>query len=945
MAEERIDSVIDVTAIRSELDTTEKGIKDLVALIQSVKGTSLNLMGAKSVGEFQALNKELQTYISLTNQAAKATVDQNNATNNQAASTQKSTTAIQQENLSLQGNIELRRRLKTSLESYTASQKEDLALLKAGTITRAEYNKRISESSVKIELYKGRISAINKEISQQTRTEKQLAIERQKNARIEQAANEKQIAILQKSIAQINKQNGAYALLSKQYNEVKLAAQNFNAQLGANNPLTIAATRNALELSNRLKEIDASVGVTNRNVGNYTKGIAGYFGKAFSGLRTLANIIPGLGISGLLLALFSPVINIFRKTDEEADKLKETLKGLVKPMQDINREAVAGTQEALAKVNALSAAVLDQTLSYDKRNAALNQLKEINEGYFGDLTLETAKMGLLKDAVDEYTNAIINAAVIKGFESEIGKVSVELSNQLGLYNKTGKEVDDYTRKIEKFKEENKNILQSGSAEGGAFEEVSFQLSKLELGLSKSKAKLSLYGSGVSQLSSQMGDLKSAIQIAVNESLKFKPLDLKVKKPGSVDKDPFADIRKAQFDAARKDSQRLADFSKEIADDEKEGYRTRLQALEDYLFFKQEVILLNYAEGRAEAKGDSAKLLQIETDRTDAELRLEKDYEKQVEKIRLDNRVKIAEKASAEELAVYDKLYKNLIDKYKAYYDEKKKFQDKEKADEEKLAADKKRLQEQLISELTTLSFTFLTAGIEREKNALQEQIDLLEQKKQKDIEVANQTIANTQDRAAAIAIIEARANAQREQLQQKQRQLDIRKAQFDKAQAIARIVQETAQNVIKYFGTPLAFLAAAIGAAQLAAVVAQPIPRYKDGTDNHKGGLMIVGDGKKSEGITLPDGTVLKSPATDTLMSAPAGTKVHPDYNKMMMQATMTDVPNFKLKSQTDTATPMILSGLKQVEKAVAKIPQPVINVENLLSRKIRRGGGTTTIV
>src|SRR5438477_1220010 len=68
-------------------------------------------------------------------------------------------------------------------------------------------------------------------------------------------------------------------------------------------------------------------------------------------------------------------------------------------------------------------------------------------------------------------------------------------------------------------------------------------------------------------------------------------------------------------------------------------------------------------------------------------------------------------------------------------------------------------------EVKNLAFDLLTASIEREKNDIQGQIDLLDQKKQKDIEVANQTIASATDRAAAITVIEARAQAEREQLE------------------------------------------------------------------------------------------------------------------------------------------------------------------------------------
>lgn len=52
------------------------------------------------------------------------------------------------------------------------------------------------------------------------------------------------------------------------------------------------------------------------------------------------------------------------------------------------------------------------------------------------------------------------------------------------------------------------------------------------------------------------------------------------------------------------------------------------------------------------------------------------------------------------------------------------------------------------------------------------------------------------------------------------------------------------------------------------------VPQYKKGTEGHPGGLAIVGDGKKKELIITPDGQVALSPATDTLVNLPEGTKV-----------------------------------------------------------------------
>lgn len=54
------------------------------------------------------------------------------------------------------------------------------------------------------------------------------------------------------------------------------------------------------------------------------------------------------------------------------------------------------------------------------------------------------------------------------------------------------------------------------------------------------------------------------------------------------------------------------------------------------------------------------------------------------------------------------------------------------------------------------------------------------------------------------------------------------------------------------------------------------VPKYARGTDGHKGGLAVLGDGGGSELYRTPNGQVGLSPARDTLMNLPQGTQVIP---------------------------------------------------------------------
>lgn len=178
---------------------------------------------------------------------------------------------------------------------------------------------------------------------------------------------------------------------------------------------------------------------------------------------------------------------------------------------------------------------------------------------------------------------------------------------------------------------------------------------------------------------------------------------------------------------------------------------------------------------------------------------------------------------------------------------------------------------------------------DKQKNKIQEQMDMLDQRKQKEIEAIAASTASEEEKAAKIAIINARAQAQKEQLEQRQRQIDIQRARAEKAIAIANIIAETAKAVIHQFTTGDTYTAAgraalvgAIGAVQIARVIATPIPKFKVGKtkENKYEGPAWVGDGGKSEMIKRKSGEIEITPNVPTLTYIGKDDLILPDADK-----------------------------------------------------------------
>ena len=139
-------------------------------------------------------------------------------------------------------------------------------------------------------------------------------------------------------------------------------------------------------------------------------------------------------LGGAIDALFGKQDSLngeIRSAAESYAKYNEQLKTTI----SIQSNAAGSTQGEISRVQALAAIVNDTTATYLQRNNALQELAKINKTYFGNLDLESVKLGTLTKAVDAYTKATIQSAVTKGFETEIGAVNVELNKQENLLRK------------------------------------------------------------------------------------------------------------------------------------------------------------------------------------------------------------------------------------------------------------------------------------------------------------------------------------------------------------------------------------------------------------------------------------------------------------------------------------------------------------------------------
>lgn len=143
--------------------------------------------------------------------------------------------------------------------------------------------------------------------------------------------------------------------------------------------------------------------------------------------------------------------------------------------------------------------------------------------------------------------------------------------------------------------------------------------------------------------------------------------------------------------------------------------------------------------------------------------------------------------------------------------------------------------------------------------------------------LAEKDIITKEEAEARKRAAEEQTATKNKELEKEKAALQTKQAKFQKAIDIANVIAATAVAVAKSLPNYiLAALVAATGAIQLATIIAQPIPKYAKGTDNHPGGLAVVGDGGKHEAI-LSNGRVYITPNVPTLLDIPRSAQVLPD--------------------------------------------------------------------
>ena len=251
-------------------------------------------------------------------------------------------------------------------------------------------------------------------------------------------------------------------------------------------------------------------------------------------LKALGSSLVGGGGLGLAVGVVSSLLVVFgdklfgsskkaKEANEEYERLNKVIKEVSRSAAEVSAAGAASTVDERARVSILANAVRDQTKSYNERNNALNQLKEINKNYFGDLTLETASLATLTARVDEYSKALISAAIVKEFSSDIAKTAVEASKAGQKYNQLSDDVETLNNKLRSTVKFQTESISAGSGNTVRVQSQTKEYTKLALQLDEANNALFEQGQILSKLDEISTAARSGLSKAIEDGLKLKPL--------------------------------------------------------------------------------------------------------------------------------------------------------------------------------------------------------------------------------------------------------------------------------------------------------------------------------------------------------------------------------------------------------------------------------------
>ena len=561
----------------------------------------------------------------------------------------------------------------------------------------------------------------------------------------------------------------------------------------------------------------------------------------------------------------------------------------------------------------------DYQLAIDNRKKLEGELKD--RGFFTILTSWRRTNNVIKDEIDVATKAAAGKKAISSItESLIEQLdTIDLKENGGTKGNSVKVLTDKEkREQEKALKEKLKIHETYQESELALMDEGLEKELAKIGVAYSKKIAAVKGNSKEEiatrqnLAKEMQEKLDEFTIKYNSDREKKDVEnaLAVVKKGSQEE---LDLklhqlelqREAEIDAAEKTGEDVFLIDDKYAKKKQELYERhasdQVQLIAENAAHEQEIRDAAYVMDTLALKKQLASKEITQQEYAELEYQLKLDYvrkttEAAIDALELELR---NENLSAEDRAkIAEQLQKLKADlsqqEAEAEIDAINKVtKADEKAQKERQRNLKKWLQtaSQVVGTIGDLVSTIYDGQIQK----IEEEQEANDEKYDKDVEriqnLADSGAISEEEAEARKRAAKERTEAKNAELEKQKQEMARKQAIWEKATSVAQAGIATALAITEALpNIPLSIVIGAMGAIQVATILATPIPSYADGTqgnDRHPGGTALVGDAGKHE-VIMYSGKAWITPDTPTLVDIPKGAQVFPDVDKV-------DISNFDI--------------------------------------------------
>lgn len=536
---------------------------------------------------------------------------------------------------------------------------------------------------------------------------------------------------------------------------------------------------------------------------------------------------------------FTNMVKEIRKNTEDA--VRDTIDGEMKEVHlDVKADVTTTTPTETPKNNSSGYSITETDEEKKAREkAAKEQLKILHN-------LEESKIAIMEDGHNKDLE-MIRLNFKKKIDAITGNGATEQQLRISLIEQMNKELTECEKKyqLELSKINLSNRL--ATVKKGSKEELTLRLAQLE--------------------ATRTAELEEAKRTGADINL----INEKFNKQRQELEEEYAANASSLIEKRYADEQEIRD----------NAYVTAVNSLKK-----------RYAQEFAAAQGNAAQQEAITTQFEESQARLSEQYAQQTAQASIEMLEEILkqEKLSAEDRLKYEQLLaKAKVDLETAIADgtiaEIKRITEADNQESEKRKANAQQwlqVAADSLNSINELVSTIYDAKISKVEEEQEANTAAGEAEQERIAELVEKNVITEEEGEARKRAAEAQTAKKNEELEKKKQQLKHKQAVWDKANSVAQAGISTAlaiMNMMKSAPWPvniaMAAIAGAMGAVQVATILATPIPKYAKGTDKHKGGPAIVGDGGVPE-LVIFDGKSWITPDTPTIVDLPAGAVVKP---------------------------------------------------------------------